>query len=520
MLLPCLVLIPFIGGLLCWSCERLENKKTPCWIALITMVFTLTLSLFLWQLDNLDQGKLKLTKWKIEFLYPWIPRFNINIHLALDGLSILMVSLTGFFGILAVLCSWREVQNHRGLFYFNLLWIFTSVIGVFLAIDMFLFFLFWEMMLLPMFFLIVLWGRSNSKTDYKDKVSVAMKFCIYTQISGLVMLVSIFGLVMTHYSATGFWTFDYEHLKNTPMSHQKELLLMLGFFLSFAIKFPIVPLHGWLPDVHSYTPTAGSVDLAGVLLKTAAYGILRFILPLFPHASYHFAPIAMWLGLINIFYGALVALLQTDIKRLIAYIGISHMGLVLIAIYSGNQLACQGAVIQMIAHGLSASGMFIVCGQIYERSQKRDIQSIGRLCKRLNFIPTSFLFFTIATLGIPGTINFVGEIITLFGNFQIDPMIAVTATFGLVFVSICSLMIIYSVYNGPERSLNSLSDSTLREKLIVLSLAVLIILFGFFPYLIMDVSFSTIKQILDPNLLSEFALSFHHKQEDDSTLWK
>lgn len=249
MLLPWLILIPFIGGFLCWQTERF-GVKVPRWIALITMGLTLALGLQLWL-----QGGYSLTQsagipqWQSEFVLPWIPRFGISIHLALDGLSLLMVVLTGLLGVLAVLCSWREIEKYQGFFHLNLMWILGGVIGVFLAIDMFLFFFFWEMMLVPMYFLIALWGHKAS--DGKTRITAATKFFIYTQASGLVMLIAILALVFVHYNATGVWTFNYEELLNTPMSHGVEYLLMLGFFIAFAVKMPVVPLHGWLPDAHS-----------------------------------------------------------------------------------------------------------------------------------------------------------------------------------------------------------------------------------------------------------------------------
>lgn len=395
MLLPWLILIPFIGGFLCWQTERF-GVKVPRWIALITMGLTLVLGLQLWM-----QGGYSLTQsagipqWQSEFVLPWIPRFGISIHLAIDGLSLLMVVLTGLLGVLAVLCSWREIEKYQGFFHLNLMWILGGVIGVFLAIDMFLFFFFWEMMLVPMYFLIALWGHKAS--DGKTRITAATKFFIYTQASGLVMLIAILALAFVHFNATGVWTFNYEDLLKTPMSHGVEYLLMLGFFIAFAVKMPVVPLHGWLPDAHSQAPTAGSVDLAGILLKTAAYGLLRFALPLFPNASAEFAPIAMWLGVIGIFYGAWMAFAQTDIKRLIAYTSVSHMGFVLIAIYTGSQLAYQGAVIQMIAHGLSAAGLFILCGQLYERLHTRDMRQMGGLWSKIKWLPAMSMFFAVAT---------------------------------------------------------------------------------------------------------------------------
>ncbi|MGB9097856.1 NADH-quinone oxidoreductase subunit M [Erwinia sp.] len=493
MLLPWLILIPFIGGLLSWQLERF-GAKLPRWIALISMGLTLALSLQLWL-----QGGYSLTQaagipqWQSEFFVSWIPRFGINVHLALDGLSLLMVVLTGLLGVMAILCSWNEIEKWQGFFHLNLLWILGGVIGVFLAIDMFLFFFFWEMMLVPMYFLIALWGHKAS--DGKTRISAATKFFIYTQASGLIMLIAILGLVFVHYNATGVWTFNYEELLKTPMSQHVEYLLMLGFFIAFAVKMPVVPLHGWLPDAHSQAPTAGSVDLAGILLKTAAYGLLRFALPLFPNASHDFAPIAMVLGLIGIFYGAWMAFSQYDIKRLIAYTSISHMGFVLIAIYTGSQLAFQGAVVQMIAHGLSAAALFILCGQLYERLHTRDMRQMGGLWSRIKWLPGLSLFFAVANLGMPGTGNFVGEFMILTGSFQTVPVIIVIATFGLVFASVYSLVMMQRAYYGAPKSETPLRGMNAREFLMIMVLVVLLVLLGVYPQPILDTSHAAMSNI-------------------------
>ena len=493
MLLPWLIILPFVGGLLAWQFERF-GPKAPRWIALIAMGLTLVLSLQLWL-----QGGYSLTQatglpqWQSEFSVPWIPRFGINFHLALDGLSLLMVVLTGLLGVMAILCSWNEIEKWHGFFHLNLLWILGGVIGVFLAIDMFLFFFFWEMMLVPMYFLIALWGHKAS--DGKTRITAATKFFIYTQASGLIMLIAILALVFVHYSATNVWTFNYELLLKTPMSHGVEYLLMLGFFIAFAVKMPVVPLHGWLPDAHSQAPTAGSVDLAGILLKTAAYGLLRFALPLFPNASAEFAPIAMWLGIIGIFYGAWMAFSQYDIKRLIAYTSISHMGFVLIAIYTGSQLAFQGAVVQMIAHGLSAAALFILCGQLYERLHTRDMRQMGGLWSRIKWLPGLSLFFAVANLGMPGTGNFVGEFMILTGSFQKAPVIIVIATFGLVFASVYSLIMMQRAYYGAPKSDTPLRSMSPREFLMIMVLVVLLVLVGVYPQPILDTSHAAMSNI-------------------------
>lgn len=324
MILPWLILIPFIGGFLCWIAEH-SSKTLPRWIALLSMTLVLILSLWIWatgdfQLAPAPGGE---PEWTLQFKVLWIERLGISIHLAMDGLSLLMVALTGLLGVLSVLCSWNEIQRRIGFFHLNLLWILGGVIGVFLAIDLFLFFFFWEMMLVPMYFLIALWGHS-SDDGKKTRIYAATKFFIFTQASGLVMLVAILGLVFVNFNATGVITFDYATLLKTQLSPHVEWLLMLGFFVAFAVKMPVVPVHSWLPDAHAQAPTAGSVDLAGILLKTAAYGLIRFALPLFPNASAEFAPIAMWLGIIGIFYGALLSFAQTDIKRLVAYSSVSQ----------------------------------------------------------------------------------------------------------------------------------------------------------------------------------------------------
>ncbi|WP_216782283.1 NADH-quinone oxidoreductase subunit M [Candidatus Profftia tarda] len=493
MLLPSLILIPFIGGVLSWQSERF-GAKAPRWIALIAMSITLLLSLQLWWQGCYFLTHVKgIPQWQSEFSIPWIPRFGIEFHLALDGLSLLMVVLTGLLGILSILCSWNEIKKYQGFFHLNLLWILGGVTGVFLAIDLFLFFFFWEMMLVPMYFLIALWGHKGS--DGKTRISAANKFFIYTQSSGLVMLIAIFGLVFIQYNISGFWTFNYENLLNTPMDHKIQYLLMLGFFIAFAVKMPIVPLHGWLPDAHSQAPTAGSVDLSGILLKTAAYGLMRFSLPLFPEASQDFAPIAMWLGVIGIFYGALIAFTQTDIKRLIAYTSVSHMGFVLIAIYSGDQLAYYGAVIQMISHGISASGMFIISGQLYERLHTRDMRLMGGLWGRIKYLPALSLFFAAATLSMPGTGNFIGEFMILLGNFKKVPMITIISTFGLVFASIYSLSMIQRTYYGKSKSEKILAGMSVRELFIIILLVSLLVFLGIYPQPIIDTSSSGMRNM-------------------------
>ncbi|HCT40012.1 MAG TPA: NADH-quinone oxidoreductase subunit M [Moraxellaceae bacterium] len=504
-LLPLLILIPFVGGLLSWLGERV-GTHVPRWIALFTMTLLFALSLQLWlghdfRLDTL--GAAGAPKWTLEFERAWIERLGISFHLALDGLSVLMLLLTGGLGLAAVICSWREIDRHVGFFYLNLLWNLAGVIGVFLAIDMFLFFFFWEMMLVPMYFLIALWG--HNAPDGKGRIYAANKFFIFTQASGLILLLAILGMVFVNYDATGVLTFSYEALLNTPMAPVVEMTLMLGFFIAFAVKMPVVPVHSWLPDAHAQAPTAGSVDLAGVLLKTAGYGLLRFGVPLFPNAAVEFAPVAMWLGVIGIFYGAVLACAQTDIKRLIAYTSISHMGFVLIGIYAGNAMALQGVVIQMLAHGLSAGALFILCGEIYERLHTRDLREMGGLWSRLRYLPPIALFFTAASLGMPGLGNFVGEFLILMGTYKIAPVVAIVATGGLILAAVYSLLMMQKAFYGEGKSSTPLEDLSGREISLMMSLVVLLVLLGVYPQPILDTSVAAmglVEQAFNPPALT------------------
>ncbi|GAA0628441.1 NADH-quinone oxidoreductase subunit M [Halomonas beimenensis] len=484
MTLVWLILIPLVGGLLCWQAERF-GEAMPRWLALATMTLELAICLALWW-----GGDYRLptatgdTAWGLEWRADWIPRFGIEVHLALDGLSLVLIALTSLLGVMAVLCSWREIVGRVGFFHLNLLWILVGVVGVFLAVDLFLFFVFWEMMLVPMYFLIALWGHSG--VPGRTRIRAAIKFFLYTQASGLLMLVAILGLVFAHHAATGEYSFAYAALRDTPLSDGLAGWLMLGFFVAFAVKLPVVPLHGWLPDAHSQAPTAGSVDLAGILLKTGAYGLLRFVLPLFPEASADFAPVAMGLGLAGIFYGAVLACGQHDVKRLIAYTSIAHMGFVLIGIYAGTELALQGVVVMMVAHAFSAAGLFILSGQLYERLHTRDMREMGGLWGRLGSLPAFTLCFAVASLGMPGTANFVGEFLILFGTFPVAPGVVVAAGAGLVLAAIYSLLLMQRVHFGPARGEGPLADLDPREYAMMLALVTLVLLFGLYPQPLLD----------------------------------
>src|SRR6202453_5099707 len=450
MILLWLLLAPFIGGLLCWQLEHFRTNLVR-WVAVGTMLIVLALTVELWlsgdySLALPDSTGDAVGRWTEQFSVPWIPRLGVRFGLGLDGLSLLLIGLTALLGLIAVACSWREITRHVGFFHLNLMWTLGGVIGVFLATDLFLFFLFWEVMLVPMFFLIALWGHNIP--GGRPRLYAAIKFFIFTQSAGLVMLVAILALVFVHYHASGVLTFGYSDLLATPMGARTGFWIMLGFFLAFAVKLPVVPFHSWLPDAHSQAPTAGSVILAGVLLKTAAYGLLRYLLPLFPTASAQLAPVAMWLGVLGIVYGAVCAFGQNDAKRLVAYTSISHMGFIVLGVFAGPERSLQVVIMQILAHGISAAGLFILVGDLSERLDSRDLRKMSGLWARFSNLPQFGLFFILASLGLPGLGNFLGEFLILLGTFKAHPRMAMLATVGLVLSAVYSLILMQRAFYG------------------------------------------------------------------------
>ena len=470
-LLPAMMLIPFAGGVLAWWTERL-GPGWPRWVSVTSAA---------------------APAWLWEFRLDWIPQLGVSFHLGLDGLGLVLIVLTAVLGMLAVGCSWREIQKHVGFFHLNLLWNLAGVIGVFMALDLFLFFLLWEVMLVPMYFLIALWGHGSGQA--RGRIYAATKFFIFTQASGLVMLVAILAMVWMHHAATGVLSFDYTELLQAEFTDTAQWWLMLGFFVAFAVKLPVVPVHSWLPDAHSQAPTAGSVDLAGVLLKTGAYGLIRFSVTLFPEASLDFAAVAMALGVVGVVYGALLAIVQTDIKRFVAYTSISHMGFVIIGIYAGNETALQGAVIQMLAHGLSTGALFVLCGELYERIHTRELGVMGGIAARAPVFAMYLMFFCVASLGMPGTGNFIGEFLVLLGSFQKAPLTTVFAAVGLIVAAVYALLIVQRSIHGAAREDAPLEDLSGRERFMMLSMAALLIALGVYPQPVIDLVQAPLAQM-------------------------
>lgn len=479
MILIYLIIILLAGALLAW----IAGSHNPAWsriiaIAAIGLDLVLTILFLLGSISPVD-------KWLIEMKLEWIPAFGISLHLALDGLSLVMLLLTFFLGIISVIISWNEIKTRVGFFHFNLLLILAGIIGVFLSLDLFLFYFFWELMLVPMYFLIGIWG-------HEKRTAAAYKFFLYTQASGLLMLISIIALYFIHGSNTGVYTFDYMQLLGTEMPLSTAFLIMTGFLAAFLVKLPVVPLHNWLPDAHTEAPTAGSLILAALLLKTGAYGLLRFVVPLFPDAAATFAPFGMLLGVIGILYGAKLAFAQTDLKRLVAYTSVSHMGFVILGVFTFNELAYQGVVMQMIAHGISTGALFILVGQISERIHTRDIGKMGGLWAKTPFMGAIGLIFSMASLGLPGLGNFIAELLILIGAFKTNVWMASLASVGLIAATIYSLRILQKVFYGNKNVDWDIHDLSLREKTVSLALVIVIVWLGLFPKLV----FKTAKPVL------------------------
>jgi len=470
------------GGLLAWVAEK-WNPLLTRWISLTATLIDFGIVLFIWLND--DTVGLSNSAWLQSIDLPWIPRFGIGFHLALDGLSLLMLLLTFFLGILSVLTSWKEIQYRVGFFHFNLLWVLAGITGVFLTMDLFLFYFFWEVMLIPMYFLIGIWGHENRQY-------AAYKFFIFTQASGLLMLLAILGVYFIHGTLTGVYTFDYFQLLGTEFTPEVERWLMLGFLAAFIVKLPVVPFHTWLPDAHTEAPTAGSLILAGLLLKTGAYGLIRFIVPLFPGAAHEIAPWAMLFGVIGILYGAILAFAQTDLKRLVAYTSVSHMGFVILGVFAFNEVALQGVVMQMITHGISTGALFILAGSLYERIHTRDITQMGGFWTKVPFMGTIGLVFAMASLGLPGLGNFIAEFMILVGAWQANGVLTIFATIGLVAATAYSLRIVQKVFLGKEERGRTLVDLSLREKLIMVPLVIVIAWLGLFPQPVLNTAKRTI----------------------------
>lgn len=474
MILLWLIAILLAGGVLAWLAGRWSATASRV-IALAATSVDFVLGLSLW-IQHYHQVSLlgPHEVWIKQLDWTWIAEFGIHFHLAMDGLSLLLLVLTFLLGIMSVLASWREIQKSVGFFHWNLLWVLAGIVGVFLAMDLFLFYFAWELMLVPMYFLIAIWGHEH-------RIYAAVKFFIFTQLSGLLMLLAILGLYFLHHAATGVYTFQYMDLLNTPLAPRTALWLMLGFFIAFAVKLPMFPLHPWLPDAHTEAPTAGSVVLAGLLLKTGAYGMLRFVVPLFPSAAHQFAPVAMGLAIAGILYGAVLAFAQTDLKRMVAYTSVSHLGFVLLGIFVWNRLALQGALMTMICHGISTGTMFILVGQLQERTHTREMDRLSGLWATIPRLSGAGLFFALASLGLPGLGDFVGEFLVLLGTYRVSILLTTLAAIGILCSTFYGLKFVQRAFHGSNVNNWKLADLSPREVTILVPMMAILLWLGMYP---------------------------------------
>ncbi|MBI4531051.1 MAG: NADH-quinone oxidoreductase subunit M [Candidatus Latescibacteria bacterium] len=402
----------------------------------------------------------------------WIPDLGVTYHVGIDGVSLFLVLMTTFLTAIAILASWTAITKRVKAYMISLLLLEMGMIGVFCALDLFLFFVFWEAMLVPMYLLIGVWGGER-------RIYAAVKFVLYTMAGSVLMFVAI----LTLYFKSGKGTFSLLDLYGTQLPFHVQYWLFLAFFFSFAIKVPLFPLHTWLPDAHVEAPTAGSVILAGVLLKMGTYGLIRFCLPLFPEAARHFTPLISTLAVIGILYGALVAMVQRDIKKLVAYSSVSHLGFVVLGIFAFNTQGMVGGMLQMINHGLSTGALFLIVGMIYERRHTRMIEEFGGLGRVIPVFSTFFMIVTLSSIGLPGLNGFVGEFLILVGAFAVSPGYAVVGASGIIFAAVYLLwayqrMIFGEVTHQENRGLR---DLTGREIAVLLPVVFFILWIGVYP---------------------------------------
>jgi NADH-quinone oxidoreductase subunit M len=448
------------------------------WLALAVSVVVFALSCLLWTGFNPDNPGFQLVEQT-----GWIPQFGITYHVGIDGISLLLVLLTTLLVPVVVLGSWTSITERVKGFHISLLLLTTGMIGAFVALDLFLFYVFWELMLIPMYFIIGVWGGPR-------RIYAAVKFFLFTMVGSVFMLVAILYLAWFHHQFTGVWSYDYlDLLQTAPLLATSGgllapgLLVFAAFALAFAIKVPMFPLHTWLPDAHVEAPTGGSVILAGVLLKLGTYGFLRFNRPLFPDAWDFFAPLIMVLAVVGILYGAFVALVQPDIKKLVAYSSVSHLGFVMLGLAAGTQASTQGAILQMINHGLSTGALFLLVGMIYERRHTRLIEDYGGIAGVVPIFTGIFMVVTLASIGLPGLNGFVGEFLILAGSWKVYPVAVVFAGLGIVFGAVYMLWMVQRVFWNPltHEENRSLSDVNLREIVAVTPLLVFIVWIGVHP---------------------------------------
>jgi NADH-quinone oxidoreductase subunit M len=461
-LLSLIIAVPFIGMIVL---AFLSERK---WVLSVTLAITLinaALAFYLWNQFSLVESGMQFVE-RME----WMPTFGIEYAVGVDGISLLLVLLTTILPPLCVLGSWESITSRLKAFMMLILLVEGAMLVVFTALDAFLFFMMWEVTMVPMYFMIVLWGGPN-------RIAAGLKYVLYSLSGSLLLLVGILALSLQA------GTFDIQSLAGFTYSENSEFWIFLALFLGFAIKLPMLPFHTWLPDAHSEAPTAGSVLLAGVLLKMGGYGLIRFCLPIFPEMAHAFAPTVLWLSVIGILYGGYMALAQTDLKRLVAYSSVSHMGFVTLGIFSFNNEGIEGATLQMVTHGVTTGAMFLLVGHLYDRTHSREIADYGGLQQRMPRFVAILSLFAVASFGLPTTSNFIGEFLILVGVSYENFIFVVLAMGGIVLGAAYMLWMLQRVAFGEARTdaARKITDINAREMLAVIPLAIVVIGIGVYP---------------------------------------
>jgi NADH-quinone oxidoreductase subunit M len=494
-----LVFLPLAGAVLLLATPAADGRWHRRWATTVALAeFALSLPLW-WRVVPWQPG------WQLVEKRAWLPAFGAQYYLGVDGISMLLVLLTTLMTVVAIVGAFGAVRERTREFYALLLALEAGMIGTFLALDLLLFYVFWEAMLIPMYLLIGAWGGQR-------RVYAAVKFFLYTMVGSVLMLVAILSLYFMQKGLTGVPTFELDAFYAMPLAPAMQVWLFLAFALAFAIKVPMFPFHTWLPDAHVEAPTAGSVILAAVLLKMGTYGFLRFAIPLFPTASLQFTPWIVALALIGIVYGALVSMVQPDLKKLVAYSSVSHLGFCMLGLYAMNPQGFAGSLMQMLNHGVSTGALFLLVGVVYERRHTRLISDFGGLWKPLPVYSAIFLVVMLSSVGLPGTNGFVGEFLVLLGAFRANPWWAAIAATGVILSACYMLWMFQRVVFGPvtHEENRDLEDLSLRERLVFAPLLILIFWMGVMPQPFLDRMQPALNRTLElSKLRAESAAAAH-----------
>ena len=480
-LLSLLIWFPVVGGMLVLTTGGDRRAMTARWLALGVSVITFALSVSLWTGFNRSTADMQFVE-----RFPWIERFHIEYFLGVDGISVPLVLLTTILTIVVVVAGWKVIQTRVAQYFAAFLIMEGLMIGVFCALDGILFYLFWEAMLIPMFLIVGVWGGPN-------RVYAAIKFFLYTLLGSLLMLVAL--LYLYQASEGSFDLLTFHHL---PLTGGVQTLVFLAFFAAFAVKIPMVPVHTWLPDAHVEAPTGGSVILAAITLKMGAYGFLRIAMPIAPDAAQQLAPLVIGLSLLAVVYIALIALVQQDMKKLIAYSSISHMGFVTLGFFVFETRAMEGAIVQMISHGFVSGALFLCVGVLYDRLHSREISTYGGVIKVMPVFAFFIVFFAMANAGLPGTSGFVGEFLVILGTFSVNAWYAAIAALTLIVGAAYTLWMVKRVVFGEIKNpkVNELKDLDRREFGVLLGVAVGVLIIGVWPAPLLEIMEASVDQLL------------------------